>query len=145
MTCPSCGCRETRVVDSRESDQDGTRRRRQCEACGARWSTREMPVEQRASWEERRTAAEALLQLAEMLRATAVLVTETAARLTVDPPTQSTGRPEETDERRLRRCDACGGLVWQRDWDEHGPMCPGQPTISSMAAHRLAQRLEKTP
>jgi transcriptional repressor NrdR len=40
MRCPSCGNLEDRVVDSRAAE-DGTtiRRRRQCERCGARFTT----------------------------------------------------------------------------------------------------------
>ena len=42
MRCPSCGRLEDRVVDSREA-QDGqaTRRRRECLACGRRFTTYE--------------------------------------------------------------------------------------------------------
>jgi len=42
MRCPSCGHLEDRVVDSREA-QDGqaTRRRRECLACGRRFTTYE--------------------------------------------------------------------------------------------------------
>jgi len=42
MKCPSCDHEETRVLDSRLSEQDNTvRRRRECEQCGFRFSTRE--------------------------------------------------------------------------------------------------------
>jgi len=42
MRCPSCGHLETRVVDSREAeDGDSIRRRRACDACGERFTTRE--------------------------------------------------------------------------------------------------------
>ena len=42
MKCVLCGCMQSRVVDSRLSD-DGTsiRRRRECEACGRRFTTYE--------------------------------------------------------------------------------------------------------
>ena len=42
MKCSYCGCLESKVVDSRQSD-DGTkiRRRRECLACGARFTTYE--------------------------------------------------------------------------------------------------------
>ena len=42
MRCPFCGDLESKVVDSRHSD-DGTsiRRRRECEACGRRFTTYE--------------------------------------------------------------------------------------------------------
>ncbi len=42
MRCPACGHTETRVVDSREAD-DGSaiRRRRACDHCGERFTTKE--------------------------------------------------------------------------------------------------------
>lgn len=42
MRCPRCGERETRVVDSRDLDDSVTiRRRRECGACGTRFTTYE--------------------------------------------------------------------------------------------------------
>lgn len=42
MHCPQCGERETRVVDSRDlQDQATIRRRRECAGCGARFTTYE--------------------------------------------------------------------------------------------------------
>ena len=42
MHCPSCGHADTRVVDSREAeDGDSIRRRRACDSCGERFTTRE--------------------------------------------------------------------------------------------------------
>jgi transcriptional repressor NrdR len=42
MRCPTCEERDTRVVDSRELDDAATiRRRRECVACGARFTTYE--------------------------------------------------------------------------------------------------------
>lgn len=42
MRCPQCGERETRVVDSRDLDNSVTiRRRRECAACSARFTTYE--------------------------------------------------------------------------------------------------------
>jgi transcriptional repressor NrdR len=41
MRCPRCGERETRVVDSRDLDEASIRRRRECETCGARFTTYE--------------------------------------------------------------------------------------------------------
>ncbi len=42
MTCPFCGYREDRVIDSRESKEgDVTRRRRQCLSCERRFTTYE--------------------------------------------------------------------------------------------------------
>jgi len=42
MRCPVCGERDTRVVDSRDLDDSATiRRRRECAACNARFTTYE--------------------------------------------------------------------------------------------------------
>src|SRR3989338_10054956 len=42
MRCPYCGFSETKVLDSRESeDSDVTRRRRECEKCAKRFTTYE--------------------------------------------------------------------------------------------------------
>ena len=42
MRCPTCEERDTRVIDSRDLDEAGTiRRRRECVACGARFTTYE--------------------------------------------------------------------------------------------------------
>jgi len=42
MRCPACEARETRVVDSRDLDDAATiRRRRECVACGTRFTTYE--------------------------------------------------------------------------------------------------------
>ena len=42
MTCPFCGYREDKVIDSRESkDGDSIRRRRQCVSCARRFTTYE--------------------------------------------------------------------------------------------------------
>ncbi len=42
MRCPQCGTRDTRVVDSRDLDESATiRRRRECAACGTRFTTYE--------------------------------------------------------------------------------------------------------
>jgi transcriptional repressor NrdR len=42
MRCPHCEARETRVVDSRDLDEAATiRRRRECTACGTRFTTYE--------------------------------------------------------------------------------------------------------
>ncbi|MBS3170873.1 transcriptional regulator NrdR, partial [Candidatus Woesearchaeota archaeon] len=40
MKCPFCGESETKVIDSRESDEQ-TRRRRECEKCSKRFTTYE--------------------------------------------------------------------------------------------------------
>lgn len=48
MRCPSCQHDDSRVVDSRTTG-DSIRRRRQCAACGARFTTHER-LEQRLLW-----------------------------------------------------------------------------------------------
>lgn len=49
MRCPKCGCEESKVVDSRPSENyDAIRRRRECVECGYRFTTyerrEEMPL-----------------------------------------------------------------------------------------------------
>ncbi|SRR6266404_2783611 len=42
MRCPKCGCQDDKVIDSRASKEGATiRRRRQCLACGFRFTTYE--------------------------------------------------------------------------------------------------------
>jgi len=42
MRCPKCGCQDDKVIDSRASREGATiRRRRECEACGNRFTTYE--------------------------------------------------------------------------------------------------------
>ena len=42
MRCPKCGCEESKVVDSRPSENnDAIRRRRECADCGFRFTTYE--------------------------------------------------------------------------------------------------------
>lgn len=42
MRCPRCGCEESKVVDSRPSENnDAIRRRRECIQCGCRFTTYE--------------------------------------------------------------------------------------------------------
>ena len=42
MRCPRCGCEESKVVDSRPSENnDAIRRRRECMGCGFRFTTYE--------------------------------------------------------------------------------------------------------
>ena len=46
MRCPSCGYSESKVVDSRPSEDDTTiRRRRECLECGHRFTTYERLVD----------------------------------------------------------------------------------------------------
>ena len=43
MKCPVCSFPDTKVIDSRKTeDQSSIRRRRQCEACGKRFTTFEI-------------------------------------------------------------------------------------------------------
>lgn len=48
MRCPSCGSTDTRVIDSRLT-RDAVRRRRECQACEARFTTFER-AERRQVW-----------------------------------------------------------------------------------------------
>ena len=42
MKCPYCGYLESKVVDSRPTDEGGSiRRRRECQSCGRRFTTYE--------------------------------------------------------------------------------------------------------
>ena len=42
MRCPKCGCEESKVIDSRPSENnDAIRRRRECVSCGFRFTTHE--------------------------------------------------------------------------------------------------------
>ena len=44
MKCPSCGSRDTRVLDKRDSEESATtRRRRECIGCAGRFTTYERP------------------------------------------------------------------------------------------------------
>ena len=41
LACPDCGQRDSQVKDSRGTDANGIRRRRECVRCGCRFTTRE--------------------------------------------------------------------------------------------------------
>ncbi len=41
LRCPYCDCQDTRVIDSRDAADAAVRRRRQCVACGKRFTTYE--------------------------------------------------------------------------------------------------------
>lgn len=44
MRCPFCSSRDTRVLDKRDADDTSmTRRRRECQSCGGRFTTYERP------------------------------------------------------------------------------------------------------
>lgn len=43
MKCPFCGCEESKVIDSRPTDEnERIRRRRECVQCGKRFTTYEV-------------------------------------------------------------------------------------------------------
>ena len=42
MKCPGCGCTESKVIDSRPTEENSIRRRRECLACQRRFTTFEM-------------------------------------------------------------------------------------------------------
>ena len=47
VPCPSCGSRDVGVIDSRSwEDLQERRRRRECDACGHRWTTVEVPIDE---------------------------------------------------------------------------------------------------
>jgi len=41
MNCPFCGAEESKVIDSRPTELNSIRRRRECETCGKRFTTYE--------------------------------------------------------------------------------------------------------
>lgn len=46
--CPACGLQNSLIIDSRKvysSEYGFIRRRRECQSCGQRWSTMELPLE----------------------------------------------------------------------------------------------------
>lgn len=45
MNCIFCECYQTQVIECREEKGHVKRRRRQCRGCGARFTTREKPIE----------------------------------------------------------------------------------------------------
>lgn len=60
MRCPGCGALRDRVVDSRQADDGGSiRRRRECEACGGRFTTFERVEEVPLQVRKRDGSAEA--------------------------------------------------------------------------------------
>jgi len=51
--CPECNCLVTRVIDTSPDEGRGSiRRRRECVACGARWSTLEIEADRLELLEE---------------------------------------------------------------------------------------------
>lgn len=51
MRCPECGSMDTRVMETRTSEEGRTiRRRRECTSCGFRFTTYERVEEQRVLW-----------------------------------------------------------------------------------------------
>jgi len=43
--CPACGLQNSLIIDSRYYNDGFYRRRRECQSCGERWSTIEIPLE----------------------------------------------------------------------------------------------------
>lgn len=43
--CPACGLQNSLIIDSRYYGDGFYRRRRECQSCGERWSTMEVPLE----------------------------------------------------------------------------------------------------
>lgn len=55
MNCPKCGQPDNYVIDTRDAARNQTRRRRECEWCGFRWTTYESIVGRSAKaelWKE---------------------------------------------------------------------------------------------
>jgi len=104
MTCPFCGYRQDRVIDSRESREgDLIRRRRQCLSCGRRFTTYErideipyMVVKKDGRHEkfDRQKVLNGLLRACEKrpvsMANLAELVDEVEARLANDPDREVT-------------------------------------------------------
>lgn len=59
MKCTRCGHPSTSVVDSRPAEADTIKRRRECDACGARFNTWETAVNTTALVSQRRAALRA--------------------------------------------------------------------------------------
>lgn len=79
MKCPSCNNLDTKVVDSRALDDDlATRRRRECEKCGFRFSTIEeveilnLKVIKRSEQEEAYNKEKVILSLQKSLEKRAI-------------------------------------------------------------------------
>ncbi|MDR2577121.1 MAG: transcriptional regulator NrdR [Puniceicoccales bacterium] len=53
MHCPQCQHDDTRVLDTRSQEAQAIKRRRQCAACGFRFSTLEKPIREDVSVEKR--------------------------------------------------------------------------------------------
>ena len=43
--CPACGLQNSLIIDSRYYSDGFYRRRRECQSCGERWSTMEVPFD----------------------------------------------------------------------------------------------------
>ena len=120
MTCPFCGYRQDKVVDSRESKEgDLIRRRRECLSCGKRFTTYErvdeipyMVVKKDGRREkfDRQKVLNGLLRACEKrpvsVASLAKLVDEVEARLSEDPDREiTTTEIGELLMQRLRRLD----------------------------------------
>lgn len=76
MSCPKCGSNESDVKDTRPIDSGNQiRRRRQCRACGERFTTRETTVRE-PSLEQQKTNALLRQALTDLMKSIPEPVTE---------------------------------------------------------------------
>ena len=64
MTCPYCGCSDTRIVDSRKRE-DSVFRRRECIECGKRFNTIEIDYDLYKHYENSADCRMAMMNLYE--------------------------------------------------------------------------------
>lgn len=62
MKCSKCGSVNVQCVDSRQTPNNLTRRRRWCEDCGHRFSTVEIPVDEYQATKEKLALLETILK-----------------------------------------------------------------------------------
>ena len=68
MNCPQCGHHKSLVIDTRPRiDAKSIRRRRECEKCGLRWTTREVVTAERHRSTDLSTAMKALNDIQNVL------------------------------------------------------------------------------
>lgn len=69
MRCPECGAMETRVIETRTADEGRiVRRRRECPACFARFTTYERVEEKRVLWVLKKDGRREAFDRAKLLR-----------------------------------------------------------------------------
>lgn len=129
MRCPTCKG-PTCVIDSRESQTHGVRRRRLCQKCGARWTTSEVIANSQPRDAELRALVVAIRSAARIARDLELPQTrETPRRV-------KRGRPPETGAGDFERCETCGALVWRGELGEH------ECSTSADGIERLERRLD---